>query len=96
MVRMLNGVRLPGASAIDLCPPQLAPEIDAINELVNKDVSARFAYSNVLIAINIKSYMRGEMRGEVHCTPELAAAYQKSSIVQVATLHACKGIEATI
>ena len=39
IVRMLNELRgLPGSSAVDLRPPQLAAEIDAVNALVQDNV----------------------------------------------------------
>lgn len=40
IVRMLNTLRgLPGSSAVDLRPPELAAEIDAVNDLVQDNVS---------------------------------------------------------
>ena len=38
IVRMLNSLRLPGSSDIDLYPAGLAAEIDGINVLVQNDV----------------------------------------------------------
>lgn len=34
IVRMLNRVSLPGSTAIDLCPDQLLPDLDAVNAMV--------------------------------------------------------------
>ena len=41
IVRMLNLLRLPGASDVDLYPADAAAEIDAVNQLVHNDVRGR-------------------------------------------------------
>ena len=38
IVRMLNNVSLPGTSDVDLYPPELAAEIDAVNDIVHNNV----------------------------------------------------------
>ena len=40
IVRMLNSVSLPGTSAVDLYPPELAAEIDSVNDIVYNNVRA--------------------------------------------------------
>ncbi|CAK0733836.1 hypothetical protein CVIRNUC_000341 [Coccomyxa viridis] len=39
IVRMLNSVSLPGASAVDLYPAELAAEIDTVNDLVHNNIN---------------------------------------------------------
>ena len=48
IVRMLNSVSLPGASAVDLYPAELAAEIDTVNDLVHNNVSAHAIFPEYL------------------------------------------------
>ncbi len=50
IVRMLNSVSLPGASAVDLYPAELAAEIDTVNDLVHNNVWAHAIPPRVSVA----------------------------------------------
>ncbi len=45
-VRMLNSFQLPGASDVDLYPPCLAPQIDALNDTVYNQAGRLGCYFN--------------------------------------------------
>ena len=45
IVRMLNSVMLPGTSDVDLYPPELAAEIDSVNDMVHNNVGSLAKHS---------------------------------------------------